>query len=199
MPRAALLSSEGVFMAKPTENRTKASNVGALERASSRSWHDWLALFDAAGAASLSHSDIAKIARDAMPSSLKNPEWWAQDAAIAFEQHMGLRVPGQSSAGDFRVSVSRTLGFGRDDAIERWIASFAAVTHLGHALDNARTSRTDKRSFWRASLEGAGKVEVAALAKEPGRSLVTVNHTALTSDTDIEPWRAHWKTCLSSL
>ncbi len=80
--------------ASDSGNQTRAESVPAIERASNRSWSDWLALFDAAGAASLPHPEIARIARAAMPGTLKNPDWWAQGTAIAFEQHVGIRVPG---------------------------------------------------------------------------------------------------------
>lgn len=183
-------------MASAQGNQTKAGNISALERATGRSWADWLDLFDSAGAAKLPHADIARVAREAMPDSLENPDWWAQGAAIAFEQHAGLRVPGQSSAGDFRVSASRTVTFGRDEAIERWTARFGEQSHRDRGVSSARTSRTEKRSFWRAALEQAGKVEVSAEQKGDGRAIVVINHTGLEGPGEIEAWRAHWKACL---
>lgn len=180
-------------------NQTKAENVPAIERASGRSWADWLALFERENAGRLPHNEIARIARAAMPETLKNPDWWAQGTAIAFEQHIGVRVPGQSSTGEFRVSASRTMGCDRDESIERWIARFADLPHLGHEVRAARRSRTEKRSFWRASLEGAGKIEVSAEAKPDGRSLVGISHTGLPRAEVIEEWRTHWKACIGEL
>lgn len=180
-------------------NQTKATSISAIERASARSWAEWLSLFEAEGAAKLTHAEIARIARAAMPDTLKNPDWWAQGTAIAFEQHTGLRVPGQSSTGDFRVSASRTMGLDRDEAIERWAALFEAKPHLGIEPQSMRRSRTEKRSFWRASLGEAGKLEVAAEAKPDGRSIVAISHTGLVSSDEIEQWRAHWKACLGAL
>lgn len=186
-------------------NQTKAENIPAIERASGRSWSDWLDLFEAAGAAKLPHPEIARIARAAMPDSLQNPDWWAQATAIAFEQQAGLRVPGQSSTGEFRVSASRTMPCDRDESIARWIAQFANETHLGYEAQSVRESRTEKRTFWRASLlsresnESAGKLEVAAEAKPDGRSLVAISHTGLPGADVIEEWRAHWKACLGKL
>lgn len=62
-----------------------------------------------------------------------------------------------------------------------------------------RTSRTEKRSFWRFSLDGAGKVEVAAIDKGDGRASVTVGHDGIPDGEAIEEWRAHWKGLLSEL
>ena len=180
-------------------NETKATSISAIERASERSWADWVTLFETEGAAQLTHPEIARIALAALPEQLQNPHWWAQGVAIAFEQHVGLRVPGQSSTGDFRVSASRTMSCDRDEAIARWIARFAGSTHLGHEAQSVRQSRTEKRTFWRATLDGAGKLEVAAGAKPDGRSLVAISHSGLPGADVIEVWRAHWKACLGEL
>lgn len=186
-------------MTEDRGNKTRAGNIPALERASNRSWDEWLSIFEGAGAAKLTHPEIASVALAAMPATLENPEWWAQGAAIAFEQHAGLRVPGQSSTGDYRVGASRTMALTRDEAVERWAGRFGDSAQRGHELGQVRTSRTEKRTFWRASLDGAGKLEVAASEKGEGKSLVAIQHTALASSDEIETWRAHWKQCLGEL
>lgn len=181
-------------------NRTRAGNVPALERATGRGWDAWVDLFEAAGARELAHSEIARLARGAMPEGLDNPDWWAQGAAIAYEQHAGLRVPGQSSTGSFRVGASRTLPLDRDAAVEAWRAAHGdRVEHLGHAAGEARASRTEKRTFWRFDLDGAGRVEVSGTPKGEGRATLAVNHEGLPSGDDVEQWRAHWKALLAEL
>lgn len=182
------------------ESGTRANSVPALERATGRGWEEWLAHFAAHDAASLPHPEIARIARGFMPAELQNPDWWAQGAAIAFEQHAGLRVPGQSSTGAFRVSASRIVTMDRDTAIEAWVAGPGAVSeHLGHAGSEPRRSRTDKRTFWRIDLEGAGRVELAAAEKDAARSQLALQHTGLDSAEQIGTWRAHWKQLLARL
>ncbi len=181
-------------------NATRGERVPAIERASERSWDDWVALFEAKRAATLPHSEIARIARSVLPASLPNPDWWAQGIAIAYEQHAGLRVPGQSTSGTFRVSASRTLPLGRDEAIAAWIAAHGELgEHRGFPAGPARSSRTEKRSFWRFSVEGAGRVEVSATPKGDDRAVITVSLEGLPSGDDIEAWRAHWKALLAAL
>lgn len=181
-------------------NQTRAESVSAIERASGRSWSSWVELFEARRAAQLPHAEIARIARAAMPDSLANPDWWAQGTAIAYEQHAGLRVPGQSFDGSFRVSASRTLPINRDAAIEAWVLAHGeAGMHRGHAVHNPRGSRTLKRSFWRFGLDGAGRVEVSATPKGDDRVTLAVSQDGLPSGEDIEAWRAHWKALLAAL
>ncbi|GAA1615032.1 hypothetical protein [Leucobacter chromiireducens] len=186
--------------APPTGNLTRGERVPAIERATGRSWNDWLEIFSAARAAQLSHPEIARVARDHVPAELQNPDWWAQGIAIAFEQHAGLRVPGQSSTGDFRVSASRTLPLDRDAAIDAWVAAHGDLAeHRGHAPGAPRPSRTEKRTFWRFPLDGAGKVEVSATPKAPDRAVLTVSQDGLANGEEIEAWRAHWKALLAAL
>lgn len=181
-------------------NRTRATSIPGIERASGMSWDAWLAIFDGAGARSLGHAEIARIARAALPADMQSLDWWAQGIAIAFEQQVGLRVPGQSSTGSFRVSASRTLPLDRDAAIEAWAAMHGSrAEHLGHPSGEVRRSRTDKRTFWRQSLDGAGRFEVAATPKDDTRSVLAVSQEGLPDADGIEAWRAHWKALLAEL
>lgn len=189
------MSSSGSF-----GNQTRGERVPAIERATGRPWDEWLAVFTAHGARSLSHTEIAGLALSTMPPGVANEEWWAQGVAIAFEQHVGLRVPGQSSTGSFRVSASRTLTLDRDAALESWATAYGAVAHhLGHTVTDRRSSRTDKRSFWRFNLAGAGKVEVAATPKGEGKTTLAISQDGLPDGEQIEQWRAHWKAQLAAL
>src|SRR5690606_6214607 len=63
-------------------NGTRAGNIPALERATGRSWEQWLEIFTAQNAKEQDHATIARIARAEMPDDLHNPDWWAQGAAI---------------------------------------------------------------------------------------------------------------------
>ncbi|GAA2842528.1 hypothetical protein FB468_2501 [Leucobacter komagatae] len=198
------MSETGGAETNSTGNNTRGERVPAIERATGRAWADWVAVFDAHGARSLGHAEIAKLALATMPHGVESEEWWAQGVAIAFEQHAGLRVPGQSSTGTFRVSASRTLPLDRDAALAAWVDRFGEVTeHLGHAVSGSRSSRTEKRSFWRFSLDGAGKVEVAAAlkdaAKDQAKTILAISQEGLDSGDRIEEWRAYWKAQLAQL
>ncbi len=185
---------------KRTGNRTRSGSIPAIERATGRDWSDWVRIFETEDAKSKDHAAIARIARASMPDDLQNPDWWAQSAAIAYEQHAGLRVPGQSSAGTFRVSASRTLPLDRDAAIDAWVEAHGSRSeHLGAAAGEPRRSRTEKRTFWRFDLEGVGRVEVSATPKSGERVTLGVNHDGLPDGERIEEWRAHWKALLAEL
>lgn len=188
---------------------TKPSNIPSIERATGTSWATWLTHFATNEASTKPHAQIARIALDHMPDGVANPEWWAQGVAIAYEQHAGIRVPGQSSTGTFQVSVSTTVTGNRDQAIEDWAEVMASrPKHRGHTASTPRRSRTEKRTFWRVDLQPpeptaasarVSKVEVAASDKGEGKVLVSIQHRDLTHESDIETWRAHWKEQLASV
>lgn len=184
---------------------TKPSNVAAIERSTGRDWNTWFDMLSQSGAAAREHADIARLAREAMPETVTNPDWWAQGVAIAFEQQAGLRVPGQSSTGSFRVSASRTVELDRDAAIEAWaLLVGSAPSFREHECGEPRRSKTPKRSFWRVDVTGAGRVEVAATpkagsAEHSERSILAVNHEGLPDAESVETWRAHWKALLAKI
>ena len=198
LPQGSALYTWG--MSKADGNKTRGSSISAIERASGMAWADWLAIFTKNNAATLSHAKIAELALTHMPASLKNAEWWAQSTAIAFEQHAGLRVPGQTSTGKFRVSASRTLPLGRADALAAWVDRFASAdAHRGLAVSNRRDSETPKRAFHRFSLEDAGGVEVSATPKDETKTILAISHEGLPNADQIEEWRTYWKSLLAEL
>ena len=96
----------------------KPTNTSAIAKATNRPWDKWITALDAAGARKMNHRDIAKQALKLMPESVAQKEWWAQGVAIAYEQHAGLRIPGQSSDGDFRTSTTKTYADDKDAALQ---------------------------------------------------------------------------------
>lgn len=181
-------------------NETRETSIAGIERATGRDWAAWMAYFDAHNARTLKHPEIAKLALAELPEDMQSRHWWGQGVAIAFEQQVGLRVPGQSSTGTFRVSATRTMALDRDAAVAAWVAAYGdRQDHLGHPVGTPRPSRTEKRTFWRIPLEGAGKVEVAAVAKDDERSILTVSQDGIPDQDQIEEWRTHWKSLLAEL
>src|SRR5690625_3215222 len=53
-------------------------NTDAIVKATHRSWEDWVALFDQAGARQKDHTAIATLARELMPETVAQKEWWAK-------------------------------------------------------------------------------------------------------------------------
>jgi len=100
---------------KRAAEKTGGISSAAVRRATGKTWAQWLALLDRAGARRKSHRENAEWlhTRHALPS------WWAQMVTVGYEQARGLRVRHEKAAG-FEVSVSRTLNASVARAFEAW-------------------------------------------------------------------------------
>jgi len=86
---------------------TTTSRIEAIERATGRSWDAWLAYMGSIGADQLSHHAIASALIEELDGTVDNVGWWAQATAVAYEHHVGRRVPGQRPDGTYQTNVSR--------------------------------------------------------------------------------------------
>lgn len=119
----------------------KSSNIEAITKATSKPWEQWMEQLDSAGAKDLSHKPLASMIYQLMPAGLENPGWWAQSVAIAYEQHIGRRVPGQASDGSFKGSVSTTLNMDLEGALQSWVNTVAEFSEFNgaHLRQNPRS------------------------------------------------------------
>ncbi|MBK0418011.1 hypothetical protein JD276_03045 [Leucobacter sp. CSA1] len=178
-----------------------ASNTSAISTGTGRAWEEWVELLERSGARDLTHTDIARLALELMPESVERREWWAQGTAVAFEQHAGLRVPGQTCDGDFQLSTTRTVRRDKDEALRAWLELVEGRDEFGGVpLDGgASTSGTEKWRYWRAPLSDGTRVSVNITDKTEGKASVGLVHSRLDSASAIEYWRPVWKGLLAQI
>ena len=179
----------------------RPSNTAGIATATGRSWVEWVELLDAAGARELNHTQIARTTLELMPEGVERREWWAQGTAIAYEQHTGLRVPGQSCDGDFQMSASRTVAGDKDLALAAWLDLVDGCEEFGGVpIDGpATTTGSDKWRYWRVPLADGTRVAVNISDKPGGKASVGLTHTRLDSAEAIGFWRPLWKQLLAQL
>ncbi len=167
----------------------------AIQKATGKSWDEWLKFFDQIGARELPHKDIAQKVYDT-----GTPGWWSQMVTVAYEQHIGRRVPGQDCDGEFTVSASKTFSGTMDAALETWKTLMAGRTELSdiaisHGPD---ISQTEKWRYWRCGLADGSRIQVNIYEKAPGKAALGIQHEKLESTEQVEHWRTYWKELLSS-
>ena len=179
----------------------KSSNTSAVAAATGRSWDDWVALLDKSDARRMDHAQIAALALKLMPETVEQKEWWAQHTAVAFGQHAGLRVPGQTSAGDFQLSTTRTVPGNMDETLQAWLELVESYTEFGGVPIEGEptTSSTDRWRYWRVALTDGTRVVVNISDKPGGKSTVGLQHSKLDSAEAIQYWRPAWKELLAKL
>lgn len=170
---------------------TRAMNIEAIEKATGKSWGEWLKVLEDMQARELSHTEIAqKVSEQDGVTS-----WWAQTIAVAYEQHIGRRQPGQTSDGKYQVAVSRTVVGTLDEALGKWQAVVDGRRDFsGVAIARTpTTSGSDKFRYWHCGLSDGSRVHVGISQKEPGKSVIGLAHKSLKSPKQIDHWRTFWK------
>jgi hypothetical protein len=167
---------------------TKNARIDAVERATGRSWDDWLSWMASIDAGQLSHHEIASALITELDGKVDNLGWWAQATAVAYEQYVGRRVPGQRPDGSFQTSVSRSMSLGMEALIGAW-TDFAAADQdvLDRITGDVRVTGTANRITWRAKGRDGIAYTVISEPKNDGTaSLVVQIIGTATLDDNVE-------------
>lgn len=149
------------------------SKIQAIERATGRSWDEWLKFMDKIGAEDLNHHEIATQVLYQLVGKIENPGWWTQATTVAYEQYIGRRIPGQRPDGTFQTSVSKATKLGMKDLMDKWI-DFAAKDKevLGLIASDPRSSGTENRITWRTKAKDGSGIMVISEPKGETASIV---------------------------
>lgn len=177
---------------------TKPSNIKALETGSGITWDEWILYLNSIDAKELDHAQLAikTLEKIIETGKSKSPEWWAQGVAVAYEQYVGKRQPGQTCTGDFSVTVSKTVMGDMDNALQQWLAAIDGVTTFNDLTISrpGAMSKTEKWRYWRCGMDDGSTVSVNIQTKPNGeKSSISINHDKLPLATDVDKWRTFWK------
>lgn len=181
-------------MAKKGQVRAKPimTDTGAVAK-TGKTWEQWFAALDKAGAAKLEHKAIVAILNGKM---LVGP-WWGQMIAVSYERARGLRAVNQKCDGEFSVSVTKVLPIGLSEL-------FVAATDTAlrrkwfPAGEFEETSKT-KNKYWRGKWKKDGRLEVGFYAKGAGKAQIALQSNKLSGPAAVEAERAAWKKALEKL
>lgn len=155
--------------------------IKPIERATERSWEDWLTFLEGVEAGKLDHHGIAAKVYDELNGHLDNPGWWAQAVAVAYEQHIGRRLPGQQSDGKFQTSASKSTGLGMKELMDAWTAFATADAEVMDTIvSDPKVTGSDKRMNWRTKATDGSSILVTS---EPARNGTA---TVIVTLTDVE-------------
>jgi hypothetical protein len=157
----------------------------AVKAKTGKTWEQWFAVLDKAGAKAMAHKDIAAFLNKAQ----KLPGWWAQMVTVGYERARGLRILHETAKG-FNASVSRTLATGLDAAFEAWDEAATRASFLKDAV--AVSTRNPGKNLRFAWDKDGGRVEVRFVAKGPKKAQVTVDHMGLSNAASVKRMKAFW-------
>ena len=166
---------------------------GAVAAKTGKNWAKWVQTLDAAGAAKMTHKEIARH----LSNKFGVPSWWTQMVTVGYERLRGRREKGETATG-YSVSASRTFA--------------VSVTRLFAAWNNAgerrRWLRGDKlavrtatapRSIRAAWGKGPSRVAIMFYPKGAKKSSVAVDQSKLGSAKEAAKMKAYWGKQLDGL
>lgn len=173
------------------------SRIKAVERATNRTWDEWLRYMDGIDAKNLSHHEIATQVLGELDGKIDNLGWWAQSVTVAYEQYIDRRIPGQRPDGTFQTSVSKATKLAMQELMDKWV-NFAAGDQdvLGIIAGDVRVSGTEKRITWRTKARDGSDVRVTSEPKKDGTaSIIAVQMGLQTDDLNTEA-KSKWSSIL---
>jgi hypothetical protein len=161
--------------------------------ATGRGWQAWFEALDAWGAATRSHTEIARWLREEQGVE----GWYSQSITVGYERARGLRAPGERPDG-FAVGASRTIAvpvqelfdaFTDESLRERWLPGADLRVRTATA---PRTARYD----WE---DGSTRVIVGFEDMGEAKSRVAVSHERLPDADAADEMKSWWRERLTAL
>lgn len=155
-------------------------------------WERWVRALDAAGAADMSHREIARYVYERYEVS----GWWAQMVTVGYERIRGLRAIGQRRDGTFEANKSKTFAvpvarlyraFSHKSTRQRWLPVDLKI----------RTSVRDKSM--RITWDDDTSVEAYFVKKGASKSQVAIQHRKLPSKAAVAEMKEYWGSRLGRL
>jgi hypothetical protein len=167
-------------------------STAAVKKATGRTWAQWLALLDQAGARKLPHREIARL----LDRKHRLPDWWGQMVTVGYEQARGLRVKHQKTDG-FEISVTKTMAAPVDRAFAAWRDPALREKWLPRTPLTVRKATPHKsiRILW----PDGTLVSVNFWPKGPLKCSVVPQHGRLTTPEAADKMKTYWAAKLEAL
>jgi hypothetical protein len=181
--RAPLLDTPAKI--RPIEQAVGVSS-DAVARRTGKSWAQWFALLDAAGAAELDHKGIVAV----LAQRHGVGPWWQQMVTVAYEQARGKNGNAATDDG-FQVDVSKVLELPLAKLFRFWAEPAERNKWLADdrfSIHKATASKSIRARWGR----GVSRIDIDFCEKGPSKSQVTVQHNRIETSDAAEQMKAYW-------
>jgi uncharacterized protein YndB with AHSA1/START domain len=178
---------------KKTDAKAQRMSDEAVKSKTRKTWKEWFAILDKAGASKMSHQEIVKY----LNTKHNVGPWWQQMVTVTYEQACGRREKHQKPEG-FQISVSRTIktplaklfnSFANEKARKAWLPEDGLITRKA-------TPNKSMRVTWH---DGKSSLEIYFLAKDDDKGQVVVQHSKLADAKASAKMKAYWAKALDRL
>jgi uncharacterized protein YndB with AHSA1/START domain len=202
-------------MSKVRVEKIATTSAESAKKHTGRTWDQWIALLDKAGGRSMGYRELN--ARLSVRHKLK--PYWAMLIAMGYEIHIGRRVLGRNSKGEYGTVASKTIPLTKADAWEFltspegmkiWLKPFAHFPFEkgrgfevdGGVFGEVRTVKKGERVRFTWTGEEWPKpsvVQVMVIARKGEKSLVVIQHEKIPSMEMRNQLKEQWKESLGRL
>lgn len=165
----------------------RSGDIGdtAVKARTGKTWAEWFAILDGAGATRMSHKEIVAY----LGERHQVPEWWQQMVTITYDQSCGLREKHETPGG-FQVSVTKTISVPVDKLFEAWQSEGLRVHWMPDRGITIRKA-TPNKSLRIGCVDGKTSLDVLFYARGEKKSQVSVQHSKLASNEEVETRRVN--------
>lgn len=165
----------------------------AVQAKTGKTWAEWLAILDKAGAKKWTHQEI--VAHVHQKHGVGS--WWQQMVTVGYEQARGLREKHQSAHG-YGVSGSATIAAPVGALFRAWQDAAVRRRWLAHPSFTIRKATRNKtlRITW---VDGKSSVEVYFYPKGARKTQITAQHSKLADAKQAAKMKSYWKDQLARL
>src|SRR6516165_1853169 len=175
------------------KTRKRHRSDKGIQAKTGKTYSDWFALLDAAGARKMTYKEIVAI----LQSQNQLGRWWAQKLTIMYELERGLRQKHETATG-YQISFSRTFPFPVNKLFKMWHDKQARRQWLPDDAFAIRTATANKtlRGSWGNS---KARVEVSFYPKGQSKCQVVVQHRKLGGSVEACRMKKYWAEALDCL
>jgi uncharacterized protein YndB with AHSA1/START domain len=175
------------------ETRAAGISDEAVKARTGKTWKEWFALLDAAGARKLDHKGIVAC----LGKNSRMSGWWQQMVTVAYEQARGKRRKHEKPEG-FEISASKTVAVPVAELFRAWNDARTRARWLsdrGLVIRKATPSKF-MRLTW---VDGKSRLDVNFYAKGARKSQASLQHGRLPNARAAENMKDFWQKELQRL
>lgn len=187
----------------------------AVQKATGKTWTQWVKCLDAAGAHEMSHKQIVAH----LKANFELSPWWQQTVTVGYEKAKGRRVIGQTADAGFQLGIQRTSCCGAErvwkfltskTGVAIWlgdVTGWKLVEGFGYQTSDGSEGeirvvkpKSRLRLTWKTTtMKRAATLQWTLSANAAGRTSLRLHIEKLASAKMREQMKKHWNTVLDQL
>jgi uncharacterized protein YndB with AHSA1/START domain len=181
----------------------------AVNKATGKTWEDWIGLLDKLGAKDKTHNEIVNILRT---GNYISNEWWLQTVTVGYEYARGSRILGETASAGFEIGVQKAIPIPAGEAwqlitspkvLKIWLGNISNLNLVkGYRYQTSEGTSGEIRSVkpgekirltWQPhEWKGASTLQIS-LVPNGNKTSIRIHHEKLVDHDARINMQMHWK------